>query len=99
MIKEETQLRVEELFEPGKRPLRILLLEDLDSDADIIQLKFRKFDHAVDCLHVKNKAEYISALEQGPFDCIISDYGLLQYTGMDAVKYLRSTDAYTPFII
>lgn len=99
MLAEESQLRVEELFEPGKRPLKVLLLEDLDSDADIIQLKFKKFEHEVDCFHVKNKQEYLEALNHGPYDCIISDYGLLQYTGMDAVKELRSKDAYTPFII
>ena len=82
-----------------QRKLNLLLLEDLQSDADIIQLQLRKYERGINVHHVMNKADFLEALENNQFDIIISDYSLPQYTGMEAVKHVRLHFEHLPFII
>ena len=79
--------------------LNLLLLEDLQSDADIIKLQLRKYERGINVHHVMNKADFLAALENNKFDIIISDYSLPQYTGMEAVKHVRLHFEHLPFII
>ena len=80
-------------------PLRILLLEDMDIDAELVMLQLDRSGDDYDLDHAKNKREYFEKLENGTYDLIISDYALPQFTGMEAVKHLRQSDPYTAFII
>lgn len=79
--------------------LRILLLEDLKSDADVIALKLRKLKWPHEIKHVTNKSDYIAALNTYRPQVILSDYSLPQYTGMEALEYTRALDPFIPFII
>ncbi len=79
--------------------IKLLLLEDLQSDADIIQLQLRKYEKKIKTRHVLGKAEFLKALEEERFDVVISDYSLPQYTGMEAVQHVREHFEYLPFII
>lgn len=79
--------------------LRILLLEDLKSDAEIIALKLRKLKWTHDIKHVTNKNDFIHALETYQPNLILSDYSLPQYTGMQALEFTRDRDPFIPFII
>lgn len=80
-------------------PLRILLLEDLKSDADVIALKLRKLRWPHKIKHVTNKADFIEAIDLCKPHVILSDYSLPQYTGMQALEHTRSLDPFIPFII
>lgn len=79
--------------------LRILLLEDMDMDAELVMLQLDRMGDEYQLDHAKNKSEYFEKLEHGTYDLIISDYALPQFTGMEAVKHLRQNDLYTAFII
>lgn len=79
--------------------IKLLLLEDLQSDADIIQLQLRKYEKKIKTRHVLGKADFLKALDEDTFDVVISDYSLPQYTGMEAVKHVREHHEYLPFII
>ncbi len=83
----------------AEQNLRILLLEDLKSDADVISLKLRKLRWPHEIKHVTNKVDFIAQLDQYQPHVILSDYSLPQYTGMQALEYTRSIDPFIPFII
>ncbi|MEJ0011010.1 MAG: response regulator [Bauldia sp.] len=78
--------------------LDLLLVEDTDSDAELLlrQLKQGGFDvehHRVD------SAEGVeAAIAAKPWDIVISDYNMPGFTGVDALKIVRAHDSETPFI-
>ncbi|MFZ6052146.1 sensor histidine kinase [Halocola ammonii] len=80
-------------------PLRVLLLEDLSTDAELIKLQLRKLQVEKEIEHVKDKDEYLHALATFKPHIILSDYTLPQYTGMEALQDLKSINSYVPFII
>jgi two-component system cell cycle sensor histidine kinase/response regulator CckA len=72
-----------------KFPLHILHLEDDPQDADLIQSVLES--EAVDCaiIRVENQTEYVSALERGGIDLILSDYSLPTFDGLAAIRVAR----------
>lgn len=83
----------------GEQTLRILLLEDLQSDAALIQLQLRKVERDKEVKHTKNQAEFEQALKDFKPHLILSDYSLGQYTGMEALVHTKKINRYIPFII
>ncbi len=79
--------------------LRMLLLEDLRSDADVIALQLRKLQYPREIKVVTNRVDFEAALIDFKPHIVLSDYSLPQYTGMDALLHVRSTLPYLPFII
>lgn len=79
--------------------LRILLLEDMPSDAALIQLELRKLELDWEVEHVTNKVDFEQRFESYKPHVILSDYNLPQFTGMEAVKMIREVNPYIPFII
>lgn len=80
-------------------PLRILLLEDLRSDAEVIALQLRKLQYERDIQVVTNRNDFVASLEAFNPHIVLSDYSLPQYTGMDALMHVRERYPYLPFII
>jgi two-component system, NarL family, sensor histidine kinase UhpB len=80
-------------------PLRILILEDMELDAELVQLELRKLELDKDIRHVKTRSEFSAAFEDFMPHLVVSDYSLPQYTGMEALKYARELVPYIPFII
>lgn len=79
--------------------LHILMLEDepLDAELNIAQLSMlEEYNCIVDL--VEDRASYINALENSSPDIIISDYNLPQYTGLEALRDLKSRNLLIPFI-
>lgn len=79
--------------------LRVLLLEDLLSDAELIKLQLRKLQMEKRVEHVTNKGDFEAALLRFKPHLILSDYALPQFTGMDALKMIQSFNPYIPVII
>lgn len=79
--------------------LRILLLEDLRSDAEVIALQLRKLQYEREIKVVTNRNDFIASLEEFEPHIVLSDYSLPQYTGMDALLHVRQNNPYLPFII
>ncbi|NQX91147.1 MAG: response regulator [Flavobacteriales bacterium] len=86
-------------YQQPNSPLNVLLLEDMEMDAELIQLQLDRMDMNIEYEHVPDKVGFHLAIQQKTYDLVISDYGLMQYTGKDAVEHLRSSDDYTAFII
>jgi two-component system, cell cycle sensor histidine kinase and response regulator CckA len=79
--------------------LRVLLLEDNPSDAD---LSIRKLSEAGFEFHAevaRDSREFKNYLEKQSYDLILGDYRLPDWNGLDAVRWLRSSGILTPFLL
>ena len=66
--------------------LKILFLEDVLSDAELIWREVQKNGIAFEKLRVDNKSDYLEGLKNFKPDIIISDFALPQFDGMSAIK-------------
>ncbi|HWO56355.1 MAG TPA: hybrid sensor histidine kinase/response regulator [bacterium] len=80
-------------------PLRVLLVEDREDDAILIEAELRRGGFAPDCRRIESAGEMNRALADGTWDVIISDYSLPRFSGVQALDYLHRTGLDIPFII
>jgi signal transduction histidine kinase/CheY-like chemotaxis protein len=79
-------------------PIRILLLEDSATDAELIQ-ELLEADHLVcEVTRVQTRTDFMAALEDGAIDLVIADYKLPSYDGLSALKHTQSARPDLPFI-
>jgi len=83
----------------NEHALKILLVEDSDTDADLLIrfLKRERIDFTF--IRVWSKVEFIKALAENSFDLIIADHSLPQFSGMEAFRIARSSLKNIPFIL
>ena len=86
-----------EKAEPS-RTARILCLEDNQTDRELLESLLLEEGIASGLTFVTTRQGFESALEQGSFDLIISDYSLPGYDGMSALAAARKFQLETPFI-
>jgi phosphoserine phosphatase RsbU/P len=82
-----------------KFPLRILHLEDDANDAELVQTTLEA--EGVNCVitRVQTRDDFISALERGGIDLILSDVGLPAFDGLSATEIARARWPSLPLII
>lgn len=79
-------------------PLRILLLEDNPSDAELAQ-QLLEADHFVcEITCVQSRAGFVAALESAELDLILADYSLPSFDGLSALRLAQSARPNVPFI-
>lgn len=77
--------------------LQILLLEDSVFDAELIKHELREAGFSFSLTRVETKAMFLEALERKP-DLILSDHGLLSFSGFSALELVRANFPQLPFI-
>lgn len=79
--------------------LKILLLEDVEQDADLIarQLKRDKLSFVTE--RVDTQSEYVEALNRFKPDVILSDHALPQFNSMAALEIAQAKCPDVPFIL
>ncbi|OZI46032.1 hypothetical protein CEK29_03770 [Bordetella genomosp. 5] len=79
-------------------PLSILLLEDSDLDAELVQEYLRRggLDATVD--RVWTRAEFTRLLEERDYDLILADYVLPAFDGLSALDMAHAIAPNVPFI-
>lgn len=82
-----------------KRILRILILEDRSSDADLIEFELREAGIDFTSRRAEREKDYLQALEEFSPDLILSDYDLPQYTGALALAAVKRLSPEVPFIL
>ena len=80
------------------KPLRILLLEDSATDAELLIREVQRAGFRPEWCRVETEADFLTELEKGP-DLILSDYSLPHFDGIRAVLLLRERRLDTPFIL
>jgi hypothetical protein len=79
-------------------PIRVLILEDNASDAELMIFELRKSGLDVQVERVETETEFAARLAPEP-DLILSDYKLPQFGGLQALRLVRSRGLDVPFII
>ena len=78
--------------------LRILILEDLPSDAELMTYELREAKIAHSYRRVADREAFVAALEESWPDLILSDFHLPNFDGMEALSLAQATCPDTPFI-
>lgn len=79
------------------RPLRVLILEDREDDAELVLLELRRGGFVPEHLRVGTAGEFAAALDRN-WDVIVADFTLPSFSGIDALTQLRARGLPTPFI-
>ena len=79
-------------------PIRVLILEDRPSDAELILHELHRAGFDPVWQRVETEADYLSCLDTAP-DVILADYTLPQFDGLRALHLLQERGLDIPFII
>jgi len=79
--------------------LRLLFLEDLESDFELAKAELQRNKIKFKCTRVECKEAFLKAVVEFKPDIIISDYMMSTFTGMEALKLSLEFHPYIPFII
>ena len=80
-------------------PLRVLLIEDSESDAELLLLELRRGGYAPAYERVETPEGLEDALARQSWDLIISDYAMPCFNGVQALKLTQEKGLDIPFII
>ena len=78
---------------------RVLILEDLPTDAELARREIRQVAPCCEFLVVENRQEFEEALATFRPDIVVSDYKLPRFDGMAALQLAQKHDPDMPFII
>jgi signal transduction histidine kinase/DNA-binding response OmpR family regulator len=82
----------------AKPLLRILLLEDNDTDAALVQDLLEADGLRCEVVRVQTRAEFVNALEDRRLDLILADYSLPSFDGVSALKLTLEHRPDLPFL-
>lgn len=81
------------------RPLRVLIVEDSESDAALLELELQRAGYQPACERVETRQAMAAALDRGKWDLVVADYVLPRFNGLEALRLLRERDPDVPLII
>jgi len=79
--------------------LKILHIEDVPSDAELVERTLKQAGMVFNKLVVDTKADYTRALTEFQPDIILSDHSLPAFNSFEALKILKQTGSNIPFIL
>ena len=79
-------------------PLRVLLVEDSEADAELLTRELRRAGFAAECSRVQTAGELERSLERGPWDLIVGDNSMPGFSGREALALVRARGLDVPFI-
>lgn len=85
---------------PVRRPLRVLIIEDYEEDALLLERHLSRAGYAVHTRQIQTPEEFSEALaETLPWELVIADYTLPSFGARAALQMLQESGADVPFII
>jgi hypothetical protein len=80
------------------KPLRVLFIEDSETDTELVCFELRRGGYAVDFLRVDTEEAFLSALTGTTWDLVISDFSMPHFDGLRAFELFSRQGLDTPFI-
>ncbi len=80
------------------RPLRVLILEDTPTDAELAQRELRKAGMEFVSEQVETRDAFVQALDAWHPDIVLADYKLPHFDGLTALELLRERSVELPFV-
>lgn len=80
-------------------PLRVLIVEDSEEDADLIVLELRRGGYEPLFRRVDNAEGMARALAEGEWDLVLSDYSMPNFSMPEALAMVQAKGADVPFVI
>lgn len=80
-------------------PLQVLLVEDSESDADLIIRHLVKAAYEVEFERVETAEQMKSALQKKGWDIVISDYNMPMFDALAALSFVQEAGRDIPFIV
>jgi len=81
------------------KPLRVLLVEDSEEDALLVEMELVRYGFQTQCLRVDSLDDMQSALQDGSWDVVITDHNMPGFNSDDALKLVLSSELDIPVII
>jgi PAS domain S-box-containing protein len=81
------------------RPLDLLIIEDSETDAELIMLELRRDDYDVTAQRVDTAESLRASLESRRWDIVLCDHSLPSFDSAEALKIVRERSADLPFVI
>jgi diguanylate cyclase (GGDEF)-like protein/PAS domain S-box-containing protein len=85
--------------DPDGIPLRVLLIEDSEDDAQLVLRELHRGGFAPTWTRVDTPAALVQALEVANWDVVISDHAMPQFSSMAALALVRLRSEDVPFLI
>jgi PAS domain S-box-containing protein len=79
-------------------PIRVLILEDRGVDVELVLDALRTGGLEVDWQWVDNEKDFVARLDS-PFDIVLADYYLPQFSALQALKHLQRRRIDTPVLL
>jgi len=79
-------------------PLKILLLEDVATEAELIVRELTRAGLAVEAVRVETRADFLAQLASSTPDVILSDFSLPNFDGLSALALANASHPAVPFI-
>ncbi len=83
----------------ARHPLRVLIVEDSALDAELMVRELTRYGFAVQWRRVCGAEPLQRALDEQPWDVVLSDYVMPGFSGLDALGAVRRHDDGLPFIL
>src|SRR5262249_26341780 len=77
----------------------ILILEDSESDTELVEHELRRAGIEFVATRVVTRDALLDQVINGKPDIILSDFSLPQFTGLEALRLVKSNRCETPFIL
>ncbi len=84
---------------PASPQLRLLVIEDTESDYDLLVHTLRRDGLRARTLRVESAEGVARAFDEGQWDAVISDHQLPGYSSLEALEQVRARAPWCPFII
>jgi PAS domain S-box-containing protein len=81
------------------KPLRVLLIEDSEDDAQLIVMELERGGYAVEFERVYSSGAVREAFERGMWDLVVADYAMPGFSGPAALLIMREQGLDLPFIL
>ncbi len=81
------------------KTLAALIVEDMESDTELIVRLLRKADYELVYEQVETAEQMRAVLKKRPWDIVISDFNMPQFDGLAALRLVQETGYDIPFIV